>query len=185
MKQPNLWTYLAAAGIVTVLIGLIYGSVQQGHRAVANDPQIQVARDLATRVKTDTTPVQLTGEKIQLEQSLGVFTALFDVNGEPVQSTGMLGNEMPHLPKGVFETAKRKDEFFVTWQPRGGVRMALVICSVQSGGIGYAVAGRSLKEVEKRVGQLTLFALFAWLSCIAILVLHWIIMVVRYRKASL
>jgi hypothetical protein len=45
--MKNSITHLAAIAIVTILCGLIYVSVQQSHRSVANDPQLQIARDIS------------------------------------------------------------------------------------------------------------------------------------------
>jgi hypothetical protein len=46
MKQLSIVTHLAAAIIITVVMLLIYACVQQSYRSSANDPQLQIARDL-------------------------------------------------------------------------------------------------------------------------------------------
>ena len=46
-------SHFAALMIVTVLCGLIYVTVQQSHRTVANDPQLQIALDLKNAIETN------------------------------------------------------------------------------------------------------------------------------------
>ena len=38
--------HLSAIAIITIIMGLIYASVQQTYRSNADDPQIQIAHDL-------------------------------------------------------------------------------------------------------------------------------------------
>jgi hypothetical protein len=100
---------------------------------------------------------------------------LYDNNGEPVQSTGMLDGHLPKMPSGVFDFTRKNKEDVLTWQPRKGVRMAMVVESVQSPNIAFVAVGRSLQEVEKRESNLTLMVMIAWLVCIAVIVLSGII----------
>ena len=53
--------------------------------------------------------------------------------------------------------------------------MAMVVESVESGGIGFVAVGRSLKEVEKRVADLSTMLFIGWLACLGILLLHWLL----------
>ena len=48
--------FLLPMAIVTVLILLIYASVQQCYRTAANDPQIQMAGDIAAKLRKGVSP---------------------------------------------------------------------------------------------------------------------------------
>jgi len=180
MRNSNWLGYSAAILIVTILSGLIYVSVQQSHRSGANDPQLQVARDISHHLKKNQTINGLmNGDTVEISQSLSIFKILFNSNGDPVQTTGLLDGNLPQMPKGVFDFTKTNKEDVFTWQPRKGVRIAMVLESVQAPGIAFAAVGRSLKEVEKRTSNLTNMLLIGWLLCIAILFLHWFIVTFR------
>jgi hypothetical protein len=88
----------------------------------------------------------------------------------------MLDGKLPQIPHGVFENAKTNMEDGVTWQPRAGVRMALVVESVSSSqNIGYVAVGRSLQEVEVRESNLVKMILMVWVACIGVILMHFVI----------
>lgn len=47
--------------------------------------------------------------------------------GRPVVSSGTLDGKPPTLPRGVFVYTAKAGEDRVTWQPRSGVRQAVVV----------------------------------------------------------
>jgi hypothetical protein len=149
-------SWLPLAIVILCGSGLIYAAGQQVLRQSANDPQIQLAEDIASGLaagrKLADTPAD---QKAEISTSLSPFIVVFDVIGKPTVSTGLLHNKMPDLPKGVFSYAKTYGEDRFTWQPEAGVRIAAVVKSytVHEGG-GFVLAGRSLREVEKRSDQL-------------------------------
>jgi len=51
-----------------------------------------------------------------------------------------------------------------SWQPAPGVRIASVIVPISVNDDGFVLAGRSLREVEYRVDQLTLKLGLGWLA---------------------
>ncbi len=179
MKRSYFLSYALMAMLVTILAGLIYVSVQQSHRSAANDPQLQMAGDIRERLDHHQSIDPLMAmDSIDLAKSLATFTVLYDASGEPIRSNGVLDGQLPRLPKGVFEFTRKKEEDVLTWQPRLGIRMALVVEYVQSpgSGIAFVAVGRSLKEVEKRVGNLTTMVLAGWLACLGLILLHGMIM---------
>lgn len=174
MSKSGWSGYATAILIVTVLSGLIYISVQQSQRSEANDPQLQIARDISDHLnKNQSIERLMAGDTVEISQSLAVFEVLYDSNGEPVRSTGLLDGKLPKIPKGVFEFTKTTGEDVLTWQPRSGIRMAMVIESVRLPDISFVAVGRSLKEVEKRINSLRTMLLIGWLVCIGILFFHW------------
>jgi hypothetical protein len=176
MKLPSFTTHFAALMIVTVLCGLIYVTVQHLHRSGANDPQLQLALDLKNAIETDQSTVRWTpGDSIEISKSLSVFKTFYNANGEPLLSTGFLDGRPPRIPKGVFDFTARCGEDVLTWQPRVGVRMAMVLESVNSPQIAFVAVGRSLKEIEKRESTLVTMVAVAWLVCIGVIVLHFLV----------
>lgn len=162
---------------------MIYVAVQQSYRSGANDPQLQLARDIAIALKNNQAVDQLLPkDKIDISESLAPFVVFYDNNGEPVRSTAILNGQIPKIPKGVFDFSKTNQEDVLTWQPRYGVRMALVVEYVQSSGVAFVAAGRSLQEVEKREGNLKNIVVIGWLACIAVIVFHWLIGGINKRQ---
>jgi hypothetical protein len=183
MRQPNILTHLAAAAIVTIMIALVYTSVQQVHRSGANDPQLQIARDISNKLKKgEAVKKWFSGDTIEISQSLSVFNALYNDKGEPVMSTGLLNGKMPLLPIGVFDHAMRYKENVFTWQPQKDVRVAIVLRSAQSSPGSYVAAGRSLHEVELREENLRWMVFISWLLCMGVIMLHGLISFFKNRK---
>src|SRR5260221_7233347 len=175
MKSSYPLTYLAIAAIVTIFSGLIYATVQQSYRSSANDPQLQVTRDICERIKNKQ-PFDhfMMNDTIEISKSLSIFNVLYDSNGQPVRSTGILDGGLPRMPKGIFDFTKSNGENVFTWQPRQGVRMAMVIKSVQSPGIGFVAAGRSLAEIEKREANLVTMVFMGWILSLAVILFYWL-----------
>jgi len=176
MKKSNFISHFAALMIITVLCGLIYVTVQQLHRTGANDPQLQIALDLKNAIETDrSTAKWMPGDSIEISKSLSVFKTFYKPNGEPLQSTGFLDGQLPRIPRRVLDFTSKCGEDVVTWQPRHGVRMAMVIEAVSSPEIAFVAVGRSLKDVEKRESTLVTMVLVAWLVCGGVILLHFLL----------
>jgi hypothetical protein len=185
MKRSLLLTHMAAAIIVSGILLAMYATVQQVHRTAANDPQLQLARDISARINTNNISHLLPDDTIDISQSLTTFVALYNSNGEPVGSTGMLDGKLPEIPKGVFEYAKANKENDITWQPRPGVRMALVVESVPSSSqISYVAVGRSLQEVQVRESNLANMIMTVWIASMAVIVVHYIVQLYMHRKVT-
>jgi hypothetical protein len=155
------WLPIAAA--VVVLAGLVYATVQQSLRSGADDPQLQMAGDLAAQLSAGAEPAALVGSgRVELATSLSPFATVFDTNGTVLASTARLDGraEPPVPPAGVLRAAQTHGRNSLSWQPRPGVRAAIVVQRWQAAdgqGAGTVLVGRSLKEVERRE-QLTLLA---------------------------
>jgi hypothetical protein len=154
------WLPLAVA--ITLLSGLAYGIGQQVYRQSLDDPQQQIAEDTARIVVAGLDPAVLApkGSAIEISESLGTWMAFYDTRLEPKAATGLLHGVIPNIPAGVFDTAKTRGTYAVSWQPEPGVRQALVI--VKAGDRGYAVSGRNMRAVEDRIGDLGTLVLVYW-----------------------
>ena len=153
----------AAIVVVTVVIALIYGSVQQTYRTAANDPQVQMAEDLSAELEAGKSVSNIYHEDtIDIAHSLSPVVMFYDKSGKPLRSTGYLDGKMCQLPSGVFDHARRIGIHTVTWQPRYDVRMAVVLIHVNSSPVEFVAAARSLREVEVREANLRKMVLMCW-----------------------
>ncbi|MGI8420385.1 MAG: hypothetical protein ACR2LN_07145 [Candidatus Levyibacteriota bacterium] len=102
--------------------------VQHDIRMSANDPQIQMAEDLAVTLDHDG-KATISGS-IDIARSLSPFTTIYDSNGHIINSNTVLNGPKPTLSKGALSGHKDSDrlgENRVTWQPQSGVRLPTVI----------------------------------------------------------
>ncbi|HSX27698.1 MAG TPA: hypothetical protein VLG25_02855 [Patescibacteria group bacterium] len=146
----RMWLVLAV--ISTVLSLIVYGAVQQTLRTSANDPQIQLAEDIGKSLSAGKEVDNiLPTNSVDISHSLGTFVILYDDNGQVVTGNGQLGSEAPSLPSGVLAYTKENQEDVVTWQPEKDVRIAAVVYRHEGPVPGFVLAGRNLREVEKRI----------------------------------
>ncbi len=169
MKVVKAWLPLAFA--LSMLAGLLYVSGQYILRHSANDPQIQLSQDWTAQIQVGTLPKQLDlGVPIDPGKSLAPFGIMYNAEGKIVASSVKTPESMA-LPDGVLESVDRSSnaESRFTWQPASGERYAVVIKKSQGadGAVYYALAGRNLREVEKRESQLFAMTVFAWLVTLA------------------
>lgn len=146
---------------ITAFCALTYATIQQSYRQNANDPQIQMAQDVADAiVDGKDVGTLLPIDKIYVAKSLAPFLIVLDQEGNEIASSVILDGQTPELPNGVLDSTKELGENRITWQPSDGVRIAAVIVSYKDG---YVLAGRNLREVEAREAQLTAFAGLTWI----------------------
>ena len=168
----TLKSWLPLAAVVIILSGLVYATVQQTYRQNANDPQIQVAEDIADAISQGLVPpeaiVSPAAPTTDLKKSLSTFILIYDDSNKLIASSAALDGKSPDYPKGVLDSVKAHGEDRVTWQPQAGVRMATVVTRYTGKQSGFVVVGRSLKEVEKRVARLT--AMTAVATAVALII---------------
>ncbi|MEP6947744.1 MAG: hypothetical protein ABI863_00655 [Ginsengibacter sp.] len=179
MKKLSFSDYLLVMAIITVIFGVVYATVQQNYRTAANDPQIQIARDINARIHKGRPVESFFADTIDIGQSLSTFVTLYQADQKPVRSSGYLDGKMPELPAGVLGFAKAEGEHEVTWQPRNGVRIAVVIIHSNSSPVGFVVAGRSLQEVEIREQDLVTMVFIGWIICIGLVLFHAVLQFYR------
>lgn len=156
--SPNkflLW--LTFSVMITAFCGLVYLVVQQDMRQGANDPQIQIANDtsVALGAGQKVTPVG----SVDIARSLAPFVIIYDSQGHVMSTGARLNSQTPELPSGVLQNAKNNGELRFTWQPQVDVRIAAVVVPYSGG---YVLAGRSLREIEKREDKLLFQVEAAW-----------------------
>jgi hypothetical protein len=173
--------WLLIAVIVSGLTGLIYVAVQQDIRHAADDPQIQMAEDTAAKL-ADGQQIQnvVPSEKVDIAKSLAPYIMIFDTTGKPIASSAQLDGQTPTIPPGVFDYVRQNDEDRFTWQPQSGVRSAVVVTQFKGPNPGFVLAGRSLREVEKREDDIMQILL---LGLIAMLLVTLLATAITFRKA--
>ena len=174
--------WLLVAIIVTGLIGLLYAAVQQNLRQSANDPQIQMAEDTAAKLAEGQSVQNVVpSEKVDIAKSLAPYLIIFDANGNPIASSAQLDGQTPTLPSGVFDSVRQNGEDRITWQPQAGVRSAVVVTQFKGSTSGFVLAGRSLREVEKREDGLMQILVAGW---VVMMLVTFVATAILFRKSS-
>jgi hypothetical protein len=97
------------------------------------------------------------------------FVIVYDPAHAVVRSSIRL-DETPGVPGGVLDEAAMRGETRVTWQPRAGVREAVVAQPwVGPTGSGVVVAGLGLGPTEDRAGAVLRLVLAGWAVAVAAL----------------
>ncbi len=177
--------WLLMAVIVTGISGLIYTAVQQDLRQSANDPQIQMAEDTATKLAAGQQIQNVVpAEKVDIATSLAPYIIVFDATGKPVASSALLNGQTPTIPSGVIDYVRQHGEDRITWQPQSGVRSAIVVTQYKGPNPGFVLAGRSLREVEIREDNILHIAILAWIAILVATLLATAIIFRLLRTAS-
>jgi hypothetical protein len=167
IQKIRLWIPLAVT--ITLVCGLIYGVVQQNYRQNANDPQIQIADDVAQAIERGESYASFVyPSNVNLVTSLAPFVIVYDSSKNIKFTNADLDSRTPKPPEGVFDYAQSHAENRITWEPERGIRIAIVVTSYTDNGGGYVLVGRSLREVERRVQQLTTDIAIGWFVSMAI-----------------
>ena len=155
--------WLPLAGLASALCLLIYVSAQQMGRQIANDPQVQIARDMKAALAAGQPINSLIPQaQTDLATSLSPFITAVSENGDVIASSARLHGQLRSVPEGVLKSVKANGEERVTWQPEPGVRMATVVEKNPGAGGGFIVVGRSLSETEERIQKLGSLLLLGW-----------------------
>jgi len=171
MKIKNIFrVWLPFAVVTTAFCALVYISVQQVLHSGLNDPQIQMAEDSAYALNNGATmDAVVPADKVEMSRSLAPFIVIYDNDGKPVASSGLLNGQMPDYPKGALDNSKQSGENRVSWQPNSAVRVASVVVPFNNG---FVMAGRNMREVEQRELNAEQMAGVVWLlTLIAIFVM--------------
>ena len=148
--------WLPLGATIVVLAMFIYIAVQQNYRQGLNDPQIQMVIDAQKALQSGKQPAEVVGRAslFDVEKSLSPFLAVYDKDGNPLESSASLGNVPPKPPLGVFEYAKAHGENRVSWQPNSNTRIALVVRPINIESGWFVASGRNMAEVERRISDI-------------------------------
>ena len=128
-----------------------------------------MAEDAAAVMATGGMPeLMLPIAQVEISTSLAPFVVIYSDAGEPLASSGLYHGAVPLLPSGVFDYTRQNGEERVSWQPEIGIRIAAVVVAYGGDQPGFVLAGRSLREVEKRESQVKQMTGTAWLVTLAV-----------------
>jgi hypothetical protein len=117
-----------------------------------------MAEDAAVQIANGAQPASVVPSTlIDAKQSLAPWIGIYGSDGKPITGDVVLNGEVPTPPVGVFTSAQSRGENRVTWQPEGGVRIALVVVPVANSSGLYVASGRPMREGEAWIEQLTAF----------------------------
>jgi hypothetical protein len=181
LTRPALiFNAVVLAGIATGVSVALYAIPQHVLRSGLNDPQIQMAGDLAATLNrygvndglVHGAPLNSPlGGSVDMARSLSSFLIVFNDAGQPLGSNAQLDGQTPVPPAGIFEYVRQHGEERVTWQPRRGVRIAAVVMRVQGQQPGFVLAGRNMHEVEARIADVQTMAGLTWLGMMGLILI--------------
>jgi hypothetical protein len=158
------------AVVATVLAGTSYAMTQQMTRSSVDDAPRALAQRAADTLSRGGTPSSVTaGAAVDLATDLGPFLVVYGGDDRVRASTARLDGVMPDVPRGVLAEARTHGGDRITWQPRTGIREAVVAMPWRSADAqGVVVAGVSLRPSEARQDQLLLLVLAGWLAAMTL-----------------
>jgi hypothetical protein len=194
-RPALIFNALVLSGIATLLALALYAIPQHVLRSGANDPQIQMATDMAAVLEkygvTDGllqgALLKSSGGVVDLRRSLSPFLIVYDDKGQPVGSTAQLDGQTPTPPSGVFDFVRTHGEERISWQPIGrgrGVRIAAVVERVNGTQPGFVLSGRSMREVQARIGDVKMMAGLTWLGMLCLIVIGTIAYAIYTRPKT-
>jgi len=157
---------------ITLVSGTLYITFQQDIRVNrGNLPQAQLAEDIAVALEAGADPRALlqANTAIDFGKSLAPYAIVFNDNGQPIVSSGALDGNVPNLPAGVLDYTRAHREDRITWEPKPGVRSAIVIVRYEGKNPGFILVGRSLRDVEEEIGRVGHQIFIGWLGSLIVL----------------
>ncbi|MDN5275216.1 MAG: hypothetical protein JWP06_1117 [Candidatus Saccharibacteria bacterium] len=161
----RLWLLSVTIGVGLLFFGYI--SVQQSLRLGLNDPQVQMAEDIASQLSQGASPVSAipTGS-VDESQSLAPFVTIVNNNIDILASSGKIGDQIPLPPTSAFPDSQKPGNNWFTWQ-HDKVRDAAVIVPYGNH-TGYVLVARSMGQVENTIGYITTLAGLTLLSVLIV-----------------
>src|SRR4051812_16749341 len=100
------WQWLPLAATITLLSLMCYGVGQQILRQSANDPQIQVAEDIARQLEQGAKPDDVVGKPVDVAASLSPGVMVYDHSGKLLSASLQSDGASPAYPQGALAFAK-------------------------------------------------------------------------------
>lgn len=156
--------YILVIFLVTLFSSIVFVTVMQSLRLSANDPQVQISGDILSSLSQGADPKQLSPTTVDMASTTNPFVIIYDNNEKALGSTVTLDKKTPVAPKAAFEKTKKYNENRFTWEPKDGLRQAVVMVKYKDG---YVLVGRSLGEVDSRIKMIMRVVGIAWVIGIA------------------
>ncbi len=165
------WIPLAVA--ITGIFIALYCTGQFILRSLANEEQVRISADVVRYLEGGGDPMALNSPMpTDIGTGLAPYIIFYSLDLRAMAGSGLLDNESPVLPRGVYEFTKKWGEHRLTWQPKPDVRHAVLMRHLDTPTAGYLLVGKSLKETERTICVLwsilsALWALTMLLSLLA------------------
>jgi hypothetical protein len=167
-----LMAWIGCCVLATIGAAAVYGVAQQvGRRAADDVPRALVAQQVAALSSQEpTTGLPAFGPATSLSSQSAPFVIVYDSAHRIMATTALLDDGTPHLPDGTLDDAVSRGRTNVTWQPRAGVREA-VIAQPWTGpsGSGVVVAGVGLGATEDRARSILVDVTAGWVLALGAL----------------
>lgn len=157
------WLPLGFSITAVFLFG--YVAVQQNLRMSANDTQAEIAGNVELSLG-EGTPYKFfsSTHPVEIGKSLTPYVLLYDLDGKPLGGNAALNGNYPIPPKEIFTYLLTHHEDRFTWEPKPGVREAVVARFHSGTNPAYIIVSRSLAEVESHIKQLLHLTLVLWIG---------------------
>lgn len=163
MTKNVLLIWVLILFLVTFTCSLTYLVAQQALRLGANSTPKQLATHTALLLDKGKSPAKaVSHKKSDLAKSLDPFVMVYSKSKKLLAASAEINHQPPSYPLGVLSTVQKNGEDRVTWQTTDGYRFATVVIPYKGG---YIVAGQSLSETEKLIGNIGHLVLIAWIAC--------------------
>lgn len=152
---------------ITIIFGTIYITGQQILRLSANFQSAQIANQIAESLNRNGSISDATKfypSAVELATSYAPAIFVYDTNNNLLATNATLDSKQAALPDGVLTYTQKYGKDSISWQPRAGVREALVTTTYNKG---IVAVGVSLYNVEKVIDTLGLLVLFGYILCLA------------------
>lgn len=172
--------WLIFTAVIISLCALMYLVAQQNLRLGANDPQYQLTTDIASELGNGQTPDHyIPSSTTDMLKSLATYIIIFDDSKNVVGSSVSLDNKTPIPPSGVFQYTKEHGIDSFTWEPKSGIRQAVVMERYEGAHPGYVLVGKSIQQTERR--ELRMLKIIA-LGGLLTIILSFILCNILLRK---
>lgn len=169
------------SGCVLATIGAlaVYVVAQQvGRRAADDVPRVVLGQQVAALSQGGPTTGPLPVDPATpLSSESGPFVIVYDSAHRILSTTALLDNATPGLPTGTLQDAVSRGRVGVTWQPRPGVREAIVAQPwTGPAGSGVVVAGIGLGPTEDRAHSVLVAVAMAWVLAVLALTTGFLVL---------
>lgn len=177
----SLRAWLPLAVVITAIFLAIYCSSQYIVRSFAVEEQVKIAADVVRYLNEGGNPMALNANvPVDIEKTLSPYIVFYTLDILPMTSSVVIDNERPILPFGVYAHVKERGEHRLTWQPKPGLRQAVVLNYLDGPTAGYLLVGKSLKEAERTICGLWYILSVMW--AITMLVSFFVVSVVNKKS---
>ncbi len=169
IKRPQVRTWLAVVGAISLTLGACYAMVQQSNRLTADDLPLSTSQTVQKALAGGADPNDVVPSgKIDLSSDSNVFVIITDSSKHILASSANLNGKSPLPPSGVFDYTNAHSTDHFTWQPAKNVRLATrVVTYKNANSSGYIITGQSLKQAEDRISTFGILATVTWIAAVA------------------